>query len=600
LRDSSYFPIYPNQFEAANKVIDNFKRGKRYALVTAETQSGKTGTCQAICHLSKEFIAKSLGIKNYYFLCGMNDNILKSQQVREFDGLISKSNIMFSKDLQYFGKRNKISAKDPKQHFKDALIFIDESHYAQNVNSMVDKFMKNFVGVTMDGNSNKWVGQNLYIVSISATPMSELVHLLTPNQPKALVRLIPGNGYYGFKRMLELNLVRDSTGFGSPQSRSDFVDELRKLYQEQSSLNQYKYCIIRFSNSGHGDSYRQAMQTLINFPVKYIHFHSESMDMRDINDILSKPPDQFTIIEVYNSLRAGIQMKTENVALVYETSNAKTDSTIQGLPGRCTGYGKEDHGVIVYCYKERLEAYVKLVESDFNPENTPDGSNNVKVGNSGCESRKRMARDGLMFESRKPMGGELPEDILDQLIDLKQEYSQYSSRFQRMFLSRILNMGWVDKSKLLNGGFVGVTLLDETNTNSRSGTWSKFWNPAYKAFSTGRKGSYFRNSSLPEGHDNFYYVYVNLKREHKEFGWCLVTSKMRVKVDDVIATNSGLITTGKEQFNPNNNPNLSDPDEVEKLKLKSCNSNIDINVNKKESEGYKEIKRSLNFRIKTK
>ena len=70
------FPIYRNQWKAALQVYHNFKRGLNYVLLTAQPQSGKTGACQALVHLIKSN-PNELGIKNVYFICGMNDNNLK-------------------------------------------------------------------------------------------------------------------------------------------------------------------------------------------------------------------------------------------------------------------------------------------------------------------------------------------------------------------------------------------------------------------------------------------------------------------------------------------------------------------------------------------
>jgi hypothetical protein len=596
MRNSKYFPIYPNQRQAAQNVINSFRQGIRYAVVTAETQSGKTGTCQAICYLIRDAI--ELGIENIYFICGMNDNNLKKQQVREFEGLIKENQVLFSKDMQFFGARQRKLKKkqasntfSPDNYLKNTLIFCDESHYAQNKGSMVHKFMTDFAGLTMDGDVSKWIGQNLYCVSISATPMSEMVDIIGHNHPntektldpddpdydpdldpdqdetilynggdilnvqkqyKVMVRLEPGANYYGFRRMFECGKVFKSKNFGDAQDRQDFHGVLHKLWLSQKSENQYKYAIIRFSNSGHGDQYRQSMIGLIDFPVKYIHFHSETMDIREINKILKTPPEQFTIIEVYHSLRAGIQMNTENICLVHETLSAHTDSTVQGLPGRCTGYNKEKDGVLVYCNMKALEKYVKLVDADFDPTYTPGNSANIKKG--------FTKKTDQLFESNVPKGAILNPELLANLKELKNSYAQYSNRFESQYLNEVLNTLEFPTNEQTSC-FVGVTILDANNrTNTTTSTWAKFWDPAYKAYTKGTKGSYFRNIELPPGYRTYYYVYVNIKPGHDQYGWALVTSKK--KCDPKKGTY--LQTSGKEQFHPNNNVNLVEK-ELERL-----------------------------------
>lgn len=596
IRRSKYFPIYPNQRNAANNVISAFRQGIHYAVVTAETQSGKTGTCQAICYLIRD--QKQLGIDNIYFICGMNDNNLKKQQVREFEGLIKEENILFSKDMQFFSSRRNLSKKNPI-FFKNTLIFCDESHYAQNINSLVHKFMTKYAGLTMDGDTEKWVGDNLYCVSISATPMSEIVNVLCNNKKsnmipipdqeedtdadsdsdsdpdqeeldqdvlykggdilnvkdkcKVLVRLEPGANYYGFRRMLECGRVFKAKNFGDVNDRIDFRNVLYNLWLKQKSENRYKYAIIRFSNSGHGDQYRQTMLGLIDFPVKYIHFHSETMDIKEINKILKTVPEQFTIIEVYHSLRAGIQMNTENICLIHETLTAHTDSTVQGLPGRCTGYNKEKDGVLVYCNKNALEKYVNLVNAEFDPSYTPSNSSNIKIG---CT--KKADR---IFEANVPMGAMLDDDLLERIKTLKNNTAQYSKKFEEEILGELLGIVNFSVNELKDC-FVGVTILDNANrTDTVTCTWKKFWDPAFKAYTIGTKGSYFRNIELEPGYKKYYYVYVNVKEEHPEYGWALVTSKSST------STKKGtyLKTTGKEQFNPKCNDNLLENETTRKI-----------------------------------
>lgn len=558
--------IYPNQWKAAERICDYFLKGYRYVLLTAQPQSGKTGTCQAVCYLVRE-LKEKLKITNYWFLCGMNDNGLKKQQTLEFNGLIDKKNVLFSKDMQMY----KPVKGNQADYFENSLIILDESHYAQTAyeakQSMVHQFLNKHVGLSLDGIEDKNKGKNLWFLSVSATPMSELVHFLRPIErnnemieiPKAQVQLEPASTYYGFKRMKELNKIHKSFNVAIPEERQKFADILTKHYLQQKAEKNYKYALIRFSNTGHGDEYRQAIQLLINFPIKYIHFHSKFMYMNDINKIVSKAPDTFTIIEVYHSLRAGIQLNTKNICLVHDSYRANTDVTAQGLAGRCCGYNKEDHGVEIYCYMERLDGYIKLVEENFNANYVPGNCYNVKMG-----YRENM---GDKFKSNIPMGGKLSEEMIEKYRKLKEETKQYGVRFERNgYMEEVRELEFVDKELWDKSKFVGITIMDEKNKeekNSKTNTWIKFWNPAFKSFEDKRPGSYFRHSELAEDETYFKYIYVNVKKDHPQYGWMLITSKQRYEGDD---PSSYITTTGKEQFHPKNNMERTEEPEITFLK----------------------------------
>ena len=115
------------------------------------------------------------------------------------------------------------------------------------------------------------------------------------------------------------NKIKDAYDIGKDDDRDELVQTLRQHYQQQQETNKYKYAIIRFSNTGQGPTYRERLKNEINWDVDYICFHSKFMNLRDINAIVKNSPTKMTIIEVYHSLRAGIQLDTTNIFLVQLT-----------------------------------------------------------------------------------------------------------------------------------------------------------------------------------------------------------------------------------------------------------------------------------------
>lgn len=558
------FHLHENQWTCAKQILGHFFQDTRYVLLTAQPQSGKTGVCQAVCFLLKQY-AKQFNITNFWFICGMNDNNLKRQQIHEFSGLVPEQNVLFSKDLAGFGKKrfraqnNKLKlnnqednslkeiAKLPNAYFRNSLIILDESHYAQQGQgvqaSMVHRFLSYEVGLTLDGFDHNWKGQNLWFLSVSATPMSELCHFLQPGQSKARVLLRPGRDYYGFQDMFYLKKIHKAYNLADVSEQKKLINIMKKHYRSQQSQNQYKYAIIRFSNTTQAQAHREVFKGLIDFPVKYIKFHSKEMSLRDINKIVREPPNKFTIIEVYHSLRAGIQLDTSNICLVHETHRANTDVTAQGLAGRCCGYFKEKHNVDIYCHRDYLEKYSKLITNDFNPKYVPSNCTNIKQGH--CDD----ACD--KFIPNVPMGGKMDNELIEDLLKYKAKNPRRYPGFMDEFIDRIGNLEFIMERIWCNYHFVGVTILDETNkTESKTNTWIKFWNPAFNAWKNRKNGAYFRNNNLDDNYDDFTYVYINLKKDHEHFGFILVTSQRRMSDQP----RDYIRTTGKEEFHPMNNP----------------------------------------------
>jgi hypothetical protein len=107
--------------------------------------------------------------------------------------------------------------------------------------------------------------------------------------------------------------------------------------------------------------------------------------------------------------------------------------------------------------------------------------------------------------------------------------------------------------------------MDSKNkVDTKTNTWVKFWDPAFKAMTDKRPGSFFRHTELPEDITHFKYLYINVKKDHPQYGWIIITSKSRYDEQD---STSYITTTGKEQFHPNNNMERTpEPDKITFIK----------------------------------
>ena len=438
-----------------------------------------------------------------------------------------------------------ISNPDNQHNFNNSLLILDESHFAQMQSSLVHQFITKCVGITMDADINKWKNQNIVFLSVSATPMSELAHLLDDCQKDKLL-LTPDNDYYGFEKMIQLQKMKQSFQLSNIDHRKTLIQIIENYHVQQSKTKQYKYIIIRFCNTPKGRVNKDLFKQDISFPVKYINFHSKIMNIKDINHMIKEPPSILTIIEIYHSLRAGIQLNTKHICMIHDSPTGWTDTTAQGLAGRCCGYDKECHQVDVYCNLESIKKYIRLIEQDFEPQYIPSKCYNILKGNQSSNSRP--------FTPETPQMCILSSNSLKELHQYKEKHRNRYPEFTKLFNYKLTQE--IDhfhlNYKILweESSLVGVTILDEHNvTKTKTNTWVKFWDPAYKAALNQRKGAFFRHCDLPANSDKFKYIYINLKKEHSEYGRMIVTFQRRL---NEIERNQ-IITTGLESFHPNNN-----------------------------------------------
>jgi hypothetical protein len=109
--------FYPNQKHTGDEIVNHFRRSIRQVCLTANLQSGKTGTFQYVIRR----LLKLKMVEQVIIISGMSDNDLKHQAERDSkyynSRYASKIRVCFNRDL-------------PKiKSVKNTLIVLDESHY---------------------------------------------------------------------------------------------------------------------------------------------------------------------------------------------------------------------------------------------------------------------------------------------------------------------------------------------------------------------------------------------------------------------------------------------------------------------------------------
>lgn len=326
-----------------------------YTILVSLTQAGKTGTY----HKTIQDMIHQGTIQHAYILCGSNEKELKIQAIND----AKKYNL----DLYTSGRVEILFRQDFKQgkdfkklNIRNALIVIDESHLDQNIGSELHQLLsKN--GLTLDGNQNILQRNNTFILSVSATPYSELAaykHKETVfSQNKHIIQMKPGEGYYGIEEY-----ERDGPLF----STYDIIEH-PELFAQHIGQHGNMWSLIRLPSSKKGKDQETVIHKICNaHGYKALYYTSKVTEVAmtrkeqealQLDKCLKDAPNVPTVVILHGRLRAGKVVPKEFVNLIWEgAEDSKTDSIVQGLLGRMCGYKFGAHKPTIFvpdCFIQR-------------------------------------------------------------------------------------------------------------------------------------------------------------------------------------------------------------------------------------------------------
>ena len=330
--------IQPNQRLASSKVLRVFKEeGKRYCMLVAYPQSGKSGTFQSVIRnlLVNDYVKRAI------ILTGSAETELRNQLVED----TKKYNGSFYEDgAIHILMRQDLEAKLPAlMDGTPTLIVHEESHLVQTRGQTLHKVFAP-LGITITGDDEPLRARNLYYLSVSATPFSEssdAEHL----REKRVVFIKPGASYRGIIYYQFNKLIHATFNISNAKGT-------RKLQEVVNEYGHGKWNIIRLS--------AKARQNFLHFCAQYgydvYHFTSAKEDIA-IND-LERAPARTSFLLVDGRLRVGKVVPKAHIGFVWENSaGVKTDTIVQGLLGRMFGYSAEHtpHG---YDPESQIHAFV--------------------------------------------------------------------------------------------------------------------------------------------------------------------------------------------------------------------------------------------------
>ena len=580
-----------NQIDVARSIVQSIQEGHRCHSIVAQTQSGKTGCIAATIHLLQQLTEFRDFL--YLVISSMPYKDLRNQTIREmchnYRVLSAPSQVMFQHQLQqainHLESSNEVVRAMEKTKYQRVVILQDEAHWGSDRDSTVHRFLKG-VGMTPDGLISRWTTENTYLITISATPMAEIADYYNHESEKKIHVMLPGPDYYGFQDMIAEKML-----YASSPLNFKIAGGLDTLIQAlKNHLVVTKYMLVRIPAGIRGATCRNLdlMRDIADqLQIGFINATSDS-DVTDVAQMVLTPPQRATLVVIYHRLRAGIQLDTQNISMVYDHSN-NCDVTIQGLAGRCTGYDKKSHRVSVYCHVDRLKYYLEWCRTEYDYEHIPHHSKNIK---NGAGSRASQSN----HQKHPPLMVQLPMTLIEQFYSMTPAqirvcYKKYQSLIWKTLRSS--SFGGVPSidSEILGylspNGSNGRTKCDITIVTDQSSVTTKniWWHQLYRHYLRGTPTGFGETQGLDPAL-NYRALFINAMRSDPHYGQGLI-------IYLVSCPNQGITTTQKEQYFPfpiqetvsigmtgdsNTEKLLFPPDIVCLKKLQSTNASCSTNA----------------------
>jgi hypothetical protein len=334
--------FFTEAINGAQNIVAKFAEGAiRHGILFSKTQAGKTGAMHATIALMFE----KKKITMAYILCGSSELQLKNQAIndaREWNADLYNSGkivVLFRQDF----------CKLPTESINNALVCVDESHLDQTKNQQLDKLLR-AQGLSMDGNIVKLTLKNVFVLSVSATPYSEISALEHEGSyKKHIEQLIPGPGYYGLEEYNYDGRIHPT------------YNMVRKPYKMMNLLESIpkKYAVIRLCCGRNAKGNELYIRTLCRIHrYRLLEYNSNKTEIamtrkeqreNNIRFCIEDEPETTTVVLIKGRLRAGKVVSKNHIGFVWEGADkSNSDTIIQGLLGRMCGYVFGDVKPLIY------------------------------------------------------------------------------------------------------------------------------------------------------------------------------------------------------------------------------------------------------------
>jgi hypothetical protein len=371
--------LYENEKENARAIIKVcLESGLRWCGLLAQMQSGKTMSY----YLAIAEAIRLGKVEKGVIFCGSADKELKQQVEEAKKDFLNKYYNYLINEIQMDTEEaaDLCDAKqDPEKslHYKIRVVWSsglkkfeedprntffvwEEAHFAQDKGMRTGEFLRK-LGICPTGSKEELAALGSYMLTVSATPFSEITAKEQGKQDKEFVKSKPGTTYYGLKKMIEANRIRS---FG--------VDPREGLKTALSfNFNPEKPCYA-FVRIIPGVELEEVIAIAREMGWKGVQYDSKNKSIQLSDDlenckpsVLRRAPREHTLIILKGMFRMGKNLFKKHISFVMEMAKDSTaDVVLQGLLGRMCGY--DEHNAIVWLHEniieqEFVETYVNFM-----------------------------------------------------------------------------------------------------------------------------------------------------------------------------------------------------------------------------------------------
>ena len=375
---------HPNQIVAAEKIINTFNEDEcHWIVLLAFPQSGKT---QTFYYVACNMLCNRPDMDRVIVVCGNAEHELSDQlrasktefirlyvqtELAHLSAAMSEYTIRFleARIQVWCGADLNRNSTHPSTA-RNTLFIWEEAHYAQDKTNRPHKFFKNLC-ITADGEISNLEGErNNYVLTVSATPFSELSNIWHNGQKKRVVRLEPAEGYKGPRHFLAAGAI---VQFDPRQSCQEIVAQ---AIGEAPITEAPKYAIVRVRDYKGTDNMAACIRVAGELGWTHRVYdsetkHTQANSMQSMDE-LAVAPLRNTVIFIRGMCRMGKRVPKDHISFVIETSkDSDTDVVLQALMGRMFGY-HDNMNIKVYISSNinlaEIDSYVRMME---NPDDVP-------------------------------------------------------------------------------------------------------------------------------------------------------------------------------------------------------------------------------------
>lgn len=320
--------IFPNQIEDANNIVDKFYKSKRHVIsIQKKTKVGADGLMIEIAkllttHIDDRFVVNPANVR---IITGMSNAGWEKD-------MIDKAPNCFKDKIFHHGK---LSRSD-LTNLRNGLIIIDEIDTGDKEYQVLHTTLKEASVLDVEHMKR----HNNRFVFISATMIKELYDLYRWGELHELYKMTIPASYIGHKDFLDKKIIREFYPLNTKENAEKWVQvDILNHYGTD-----YRVHLVRVKAKIVDVVQNACIRKGIAFRN---HTSTDRLSEDEIKEFFKEPLTQHIVLGVKGFFRRANLIPNRwklRIGATHELYTKKVDNNvqIQGLPGRMTGYWRDD------------------------------------------------------------------------------------------------------------------------------------------------------------------------------------------------------------------------------------------------------------------